>query len=76
MSERITLRGELDDLLANDPFVPFEIVMASGDRYRVDGPLNIALGQDIILYAPPDGRYSALRFNQISSIDALMPTTL
>lgn len=72
MGERISFRNEMDKLLADEPFIPFEIVMASGDRYRVDNPNLVALARDTIGIAFGSRHtYSVLRFNQVSSIDVL-----
>jgi hypothetical protein len=75
MAERINLRDELDKLVDSDPFVPFEIIMTSGDRYKIGNPRLLAFGHDIILVIPPRrGGHSVLRFNQVSSINVLEPS--
>ncbi len=70
MPERITFRSELDRLLDAEPFVWFEIVMASGNRYRVDDPAEVVVGEEIIHLMPrrPKG-HNVLRFNEVSSLD-------
>jgi hypothetical protein len=70
MPERITLRSELARLLDAAPFLPFEVVMASGDRYRVDDPVELVVGEEIIHFLPRRrSGHSFLRFNEVSSID-------
>lgn len=68
MSEQIGLRDELIGLLDGEPFSPFEIVMSSGDRYRISDPHSVAVGRDVILVLPPKGGSSALRFNQVNAL--------
>jgi hypothetical protein len=75
MTERISLRDELDKLVDSDPFVPFEITMTGGDRYKIRNPRLMAFGHDIIVVIPPRrGGHSVLRFNQVSSINLLQPS--
>jgi hypothetical protein len=70
MPERITFRSELDLLLHAAPFAPFEIVMVSGDRYRIDDPAEVLVGEEIIHILPRRRtRHSILRFNEVSSLD-------
>ncbi len=74
MSERITIRAELDLLLTRVPFDQFSIVMASGDRYLIENASEIVVAHDAMLVIPlRRGGYSILRSNQISSIDVLEP---
>jgi hypothetical protein len=71
MVEDIDIRGELVRLRDQEPFEPFTLVMASGDRYKVSGPDEIALAQHVITIVPHRRiGHSSLRFNQLSSIDA------
>jgi hypothetical protein len=68
MSEQIGLRGELIKLLDGDPFVPFHIVMSSGDRYMVTDPHSVAVGRDVIIVLPPRGVSCTLRFNHVNAL--------
>jgi hypothetical protein len=70
--EEIRVRAELGALIRQEPFWPFELVMVSGDRYRIDNPGEIVLGEEvvtIIRLQQTRYRYSILRFNQIAAID-------
>jgi hypothetical protein len=69
MSEEIGLRGELIKLLDSDPFVPFQIVMSSGDRYEVSDPHSVAVARDVVIVVPPRGVSSKLRWNHINALD-------
>jgi hypothetical protein len=68
-----TLRDEIENLLAADPFLPFEITMASGQKYIVQNPGLAILGGDIIylMNRDPD-THSVLRLVQISSLDTIV----
>ena len=58
------------ELLDQDPFVPFRIVLTSGKEYQINDPHLVALGEtQINVYAPRSDQWSVLRLNQISSID-------
>ncbi len=69
MSEEISVREELYKYLDVKPFSRFTIVMASGDRYEVTDPHQVAVGQTVIIVIPRGSTHSLLRNNQISSID-------
>jgi hypothetical protein len=72
MSEQIDSRTEILKFVDSDPFVPFVIVMTSGDRYEVTVSHAAAIGQHAIIVVPPKGSgHSVLRLNQISSLEAL-----
>lgn len=54
--DRIGIRNELDRLNDADPFVPFEIVVTSGDRFLIDRPDMVLPTKDLLLiYARSDG---------------------
>ena len=58
------------ELLDQDPFVPFRIVLTSGKEYQINDSHLVALGEtQINVYAPRSDQWSVLRLNQISSID-------
>jgi hypothetical protein len=68
MTEEVGLRSELIKLLDGKPFVPFQIVMSSGDRYRVADPHSVAVGRDVIMVLPRTGASLTLRFNQVNAL--------
>jgi hypothetical protein len=57
------------DLRKREPFVPFEIVMASGDRYLIDNPDGLAVGTTQLHYYPRSGMGIHLRLNQIVAVE-------
>jgi hypothetical protein len=60
------------DLKRRDPFVPFEIVMNSGDRYLIENGDSLAVGNDQLhYYYPRSDRAVHMRLNQISAIEEL-----
>ena len=56
-------------LKRQDPFVPFEIIMTSGDRYRIEDPDAMAIATSQLHYYPRSGLGVHLRLNQISAIE-------
>ena len=74
MSEQIDIKTGLLKFVDREPFSPFVIAMASGDRYEVADPHAAAIGQHAVIVVPPRGAgHSVLRLNQISSLEALEP---
>ena len=73
MAEEIRFDSELNDLLDRDPFVPFTIVLASGDRYRVTGPRQVAMGDTVIVIVPPKSTHVFFRTNQVVGVEVKEP---
>ena len=65
----------LDDLKAwldNDPFVPFRIVVTSGNGYEVTSPHQVAIGQtQLDYYFPRSDRKAVVRLNQVVALETL-----
>jgi len=60
------------ELLDREPFVPFQIVLASGESYPITDPHLVALGKSQLnVYAPKSDRWSILRLSQIASVDVI-----
>ena len=57
------------DLKRQDPFVPFRIVMSSGDRYLIEDPDALAIGTAQLFYYPRNGVGVHLRANQITAVE-------
>src|SRR5688572_19476270 len=65
--EEISIIEEIDRMHSADPFVPFEIMMTSGQRYEI-GPGDSLIGSSTIwLISHRRGKH-LLRQNQISEI--------
>jgi hypothetical protein len=56
-------------LKRQDPFVPFRIVMSSGDRYLIGNPDALAIATSQLHYYPPSGMGVHLRLNQIAAVE-------
>jgi hypothetical protein len=56
-------------LKRQDPFVPFVIVMASGDRYRIENPDALAVATSQLHYYPRSGNGIHIRLNQIVAVE-------
>ena len=66
--EEISLLAEVQRLAANEPFVPFSIVMASGSRYDISEADVLAFGRNVIsLFALRKATY-LLRSSEISEV--------
>jgi len=57
-------------LKRQDPFLPFLIVMASGDRYRIENPDAMAIAASQLHYYPRSGMGVHMRLNQIVAVEA------
>ncbi len=55
-------------LKRQEPFVPFLIVMTSGDRYEVEDPDALAIGVSQVHYYPRSGMGIHMRVNQIAAV--------
>jgi hypothetical protein len=56
-------------LRRRDPFTPFRIVMASGDRYLIENPDALAIASTQVHYYPRTGLGVHLRINQITVVE-------
>lgn len=56
-------------LKRQDPFAPFVIVMASGDRYRIGNPDALAVATSQLHYYPRSGNGVHMRLNQIVAVE-------
>jgi hypothetical protein len=55
------------------PFESFNIVMASGDRYRVDDPFTMVVSPaDVFCSEPKNGMIVRLRKSQIVAVEQLL----
>lgn len=75
MSEEISIIDEIKTYATAKPFMPFAIVMTSGDRYELSEATQVAVGKSIVIVVPEGERHSVLRQNQISQINVHAPAT-
>jgi hypothetical protein len=69
MAEEISIKMQLDEWLAAEPFEPFRILMNSGDRFEIDGAAHVAVGSEAITIYRPDSRVIVLRSNQLTALE-------
>jgi hypothetical protein len=66
----ITLMEAIRELKHRDPFRPFSIVVASGDRYVIENGENLVEMKNELFYALPGGeKFVFLRNNQIVAVE-------
>ena len=60
------------DFRSRDQFVPFQVVMTSGDRYAVENSELLAIARSQLIYCfPHSDRVAHLRMSQIASVEEL-----
>jgi hypothetical protein len=60
----------ISDLKNRDPFVPFRILLTSGDRYLIESGGNLVEMKTEFFYAPPGGdSFVFMRKNQIAAVE-------
>ena len=62
-------RDTITKLMNDEPFVSFQIVMASGDRYRIENPDALAVAASQVHYYPASGMGIHMRLNQVVAIE-------
>jgi hypothetical protein len=71
VAEEESTLDTIRDLKRREPYLPFNIVMASGDRYVIEDPDALAIGTSQLHYYPRTGMGIHLRFNQITAVEAV-----
>ena len=65
---------QLDRLHKARPFRPFRIIVTSGDRYEVQNPDLVAIGQTELLYFfPRSDRWASIRLSQVVFAETMQP---
>jgi len=63
---------KINELLARDPFVPFQLVMSSGEKYTVTNPHMLVLGETQFFYVfPRSDKFAWLRYNQLVAVETV-----
>jgi hypothetical protein len=57
------------NLKRKDPFNPFGIVVASGDKYLIENPDALAVASSQLHYYPRSGMGIHLRLNQVVAVE-------
>jgi hypothetical protein len=72
MAEDLGLLETIRDLRNRDPFIPFRVVMGSGESYVIENSELLAIGQSQLVYCrPKSDRVVYLRINQIAEVEDL-----
>ena len=72
--ERSGILKSIRELKNGEPFYPFEIVISSGDRYRIENGENLVEMKSEFFYAFPSGeKFVLIRINQIAAVERLGP---
>jgi hypothetical protein len=66
--EEISLLDEIARLALRDPFLPFAIVMGSGQRYDISARDTVAVARSVLMLMPRAGGYRLLRNALISEV--------
>jgi hypothetical protein len=62
----------LEELLRQEPFVPFRVILTSGNSYDVTSPLMVAIGRtELSYYYPKSDKLAHLRLNQLAALETL-----
>ena len=62
----------IKEMLDREPFVPFRIVLTSGQGFEITNPHLVALGQtQVTVYYTSSDRFAILRLNQVASLEVL-----
>jgi hypothetical protein len=65
------------EMLHREPFVGFRIVVTGGDRYEIENPDLVALGESQLVYCfPRSDRFAVIRLNQIVSLEQHEPKSV
>jgi hypothetical protein len=71
-SEHLSLLQNIRELKRHEPFAPFLIVMASGDKYRIENGENLVEMRTEFFYATPGSdQFVLIRMNQIVAVERL-----
>jgi hypothetical protein len=68
MAEELSFEGELNVLLNRQPFEPFALTAASGERFEVGDPDEIVVGPVAVMLIRPQGGNVVIRTRQLVAI--------
>jgi len=62
----------LEELLRKEPFIPFRLILTSGNSYEVISPLMVAMGKtELAYFCPKSDKLAHLRLNQLAALETL-----
>jgi len=69
-NEDVSTIDTIRDLKRREPFIPFGIVLTSGDRYVIEDPDALAIGgSQLFYYQPRSPKAIHIRSNQIAAVE-------
>lgn len=71
--EQIGFEEELRKYILATPFIPFDLVTTSGDRYEVTDNIQVAMGANSVGVFLPKRGFQLIRKNQIVAIHVHEP---
>jgi hypothetical protein len=70
--ENLGVLNTVRELRRREPFIPFRLVMSSGETYTVENTDLLAIGQSQLIYCVPHSdRVIYLRLNQLATVEDL-----
>ena len=69
MAEELGFDDEIIKMLDAEPFVPFVIIVSSGDRYDIRGPHRVAVGGNVIVVVEPREGICFFRRTQVVAVE-------
>ena len=72
--EQIDFEDELRRYYRADPFIPFDIVVTSGDRYEITQQEQLAFGGNTVVVVLPRTGIRFFRKNQIVAVHVHEPS--
>jgi len=68
--EDVTASDTVHDLKRRELFSPFKVIMSSGDRYLIEDPDALAIGNSRLFYCVPrTGHVIHMRLNQMAAVE-------
>lgn len=72
--EQLNFEDELRRCCRAEPFLPFDIILTSGDRYEITSWEQMAFGENMIVVAQPKTGIRFFRKNQIVAVHVHEPS--
>jgi hypothetical protein len=71
MENKQMILESLKELVDKEPFQPFRIVTASGDKYEIVDPHLVAIGKDQIFIYTAGDHFVFVRNRQITAVESI-----
>ena len=70
MAEELSFENEINERLRREPFEPFALTVASGERYEINEQVQVAFGATTITLYHARSGFTMLRKNQLVALHA------